>query len=102
MYVDESVPRGSVDLKLVVVVRASLRSIYGILSNVLQRVECCTLTAGMRTVEDIGRRVEDKDLGALAAMNDHVTQIQGWLRGVAGEMARERVDACSVVSSDTS
>ena len=44
MYIDESVLRDSVDLKLVVEVRASLHWIFSILGNTDRRVESCTFT----------------------------------------------------------
>ena len=49
------------------------------------------------SVEDVGRKVENEDLAevkrclylrALAAMDDHITRTQGWLRGEAGDMVR--------------
>ena len=55
---------------------------------------------GAHLIEDVGRRVEDEDLTevkrclylhALAALDNGVTQTQGWLKRVAGEMVRERV-----------
>ena len=69
---------------------------------------------GVHTNEGFGKRVEDEDLGevrgclylhTLAAMDDHITWNQAWLRGVAGGRVWESgVVRCAVraASSDAS
>ena len=59
---------------------------------------CAAAFVGVHTYEGGGKRVEDEDLGevrcclylhTLAALDDHITWNQAWLRGVAREMVWE-------------